>query len=114
MVFRFFSEFSKEISALKVAPGLLVKLKYEGEHVSIQSTSTEKIRQHNVYRPSTKNKYKELARGRTPKLGKAVFSQAELRERKENSSTSGRNNSCKWGGGDIYRRSPPLPPLSIG
>ncbi|MQL92987.1 hypothetical protein Taro_025627 [Colocasia esculenta] len=55
-------------------------MKVQGEHVSVQSTKHGKIRQHKVYRPSTKDKYKEQARGRTPRLAKAPSDRAELRE----------------------------------
>ncbi|MQL95522.1 hypothetical protein Taro_028194 [Colocasia esculenta] len=60
-------KFSRGVSALKMAPGFPVKMKIQGEHVSVQSTSAEEIRQHKVYRPSTKDKYKKQARGRTPR-----------------------------------------------
>ncbi|MQL73547.1 hypothetical protein Taro_005914 [Colocasia esculenta] len=73
------------IPALKMASGFPVKLKVQGEHVSVQSTSAEEIRQHKVYRPSTKDKYKEQARGRTPRLAKAPSNRAELREVGQNS-----------------------------
>ncbi|MQL75751.1 hypothetical protein Taro_008114 [Colocasia esculenta] len=73
-------KFSREIPVLKMAPGFPVKVKVQGEYVSIQSTKHGKIRQHKVYRPSTKDKYKEQARGRTPRLAKAPSDRAELRE----------------------------------
>ncbi|MQL95499.1 hypothetical protein Taro_028163 [Colocasia esculenta] len=58
-------------------------------------------------RPSTKDKYKEQARGRTPRLAKAPSDRAKLREvgrnSKETSRTSaappGSNKSWKWGVG---------------
>ncbi|MQM05562.1 hypothetical protein Taro_038371, partial [Colocasia esculenta] len=73
-------KFSRGVPALKMAPGCPVKVKVQGEHVSVQSTKHGKIRQHKVYRPSTKDKYKEQARGRTPRLAKAPSDRAELRE----------------------------------
>ncbi|MQL79920.1 hypothetical protein Taro_012371, partial [Colocasia esculenta] len=51
----------------------------------LESTSAEEIRQHKVYRPSTKDKYKEQARGRAPRLAKAPSDRAELREVEQNS-----------------------------
>ncbi|MQL75978.1 hypothetical protein Taro_008363, partial [Colocasia esculenta] len=78
-------KFDRGVPALKVAPGFPVKLKVQREYVSIQSTSAEEIRQHKVYRPSTKDKYKEQARGRTPRLAKAPSDQVELREVGQNS-----------------------------
>ncbi|MQM02544.1 hypothetical protein Taro_035313 [Colocasia esculenta] len=71
-------KFSREIPVLKMAPGFPVKVKVQGEHVSVQSTKHGKIRQHKVLGPSIKHKYKEQARGRTPKLRAAVFYWAKL------------------------------------
>ncbi|MQL70517.1 hypothetical protein Taro_002829 [Colocasia esculenta] len=75
-------KFSRGVPALKMVPGVPVKVKVQGEHVSVQSTKHGKIRQHKVYRPSTKDKYKEQARGRTPKLHAAVFYWAKLQSTK--------------------------------
>ncbi|MQL99567.1 hypothetical protein Taro_032292, partial [Colocasia esculenta] len=88
-------KFSREIPALKMASGFPIKVKVQGEHVSVQSTKHGKIRQHKVLGPSIKHKYKEQARGRTPRLAKAPSNQAELREVGQNSETE-RKNSNTW------------------
>ncbi|MQL96632.1 hypothetical protein Taro_029313 [Colocasia esculenta] len=67
------SKFSRGVPALKMVPGVPVKMKVQGEHVSVQSTKHGKIRQHKVYRPSTKDKYKEQAPA-------TLSDRAELRE----------------------------------
>ncbi|MQM23453.1 hypothetical protein Taro_056517 [Colocasia esculenta] len=71
-------KFGRRVPALKMAPGFPVKVKVQGEHVSVQSTKHGKIWQHKVLGPSIKHKYKEQARGRTPKLCAAVFYWAKL------------------------------------
>ncbi|MQL97739.1 hypothetical protein Taro_030435 [Colocasia esculenta] len=73
-------KFSRGVPALKMAPGFPVKLKVQGEYVSVQSTSAKEIRQHKIYRPCTKDKYKKQARGRTPRLAEAPSDWAKLRE----------------------------------
>ncbi|MQL93821.1 hypothetical protein Taro_026466, partial [Colocasia esculenta] len=78
-------KFDRGVPALKVAPGFPVKLKVQREYVSVQSTSAEEIRQHKVYRPSTKDKYKEQVRGRAPRFAKAPSDRAKLREVGQNS-----------------------------